>query len=85
MPAFQPDFVLLDIGLPGMHGYDVARVFRANRANDTVVLCATTGYGQNEDRRRSRDAGIDHHLVKPVELMAIETVIDSLNRPRRIS
>ena len=79
---FQPELVLLDIGLPGMSGYDVARSIRRNHQNDTIVLCATTGYGQYEDRRRSRDAGFDHHLVKPVEFAAIETVIASLPKPR---
>ena len=82
MPEFQPELVLLDIGLPGMSGYDVAREIRANRDNDTVVVCATTGYGQNEDRRRSRDAGFDHHLVKPVDFTAIDTVINALSRSR---
>ncbi|MEP6835500.1 MAG: PAS domain S-box protein [Gemmatimonas sp.] len=79
---FHPELVLLDIGLPGLSGYDLARLIRANHENDSVVLCATTGYGQNEDRRRSRDAGFNHHLVKPVDFAAIEAVISSLSAQR---
>lgn len=73
---FRPALVLLDIGLPGMSGYDVARAAREDAGNRGMVLCAVTGYGQNEDRRRSRDAGFDHHLVKPVDMVALEAVIN---------
>lgn len=78
LQAFAPHLVLLDIGLPGMSGYDVAREIRRNPANDRIVLCAMTGYGQNDDRRRSRDAGFDHHLVKPIDLNALDTMISAL-------
>lgn len=76
--AFAPHLLLLDIGLPGVSGYDVARAVRANPANVHIVLCAMSGYGQNDDRRRSRDAGFDHHLVKPVELGALDALINAL-------
>jgi CheY-like chemotaxis protein len=59
--------VLLDIGLPQMDGYEVARRMRAEPALQGVVLVAMTGYGMETDRARSRDAGFDHHLVKPVD------------------
>src|SRR5262249_55406724 len=63
---FQPEIVLLDIGLPGMSGYEVARQLRANPENEGLVLAAVTGYGQDEDVRRSREAGFDYHLTKPL-------------------
>jgi two-component system CheB/CheR fusion protein len=65
--AFEPDAVLLDIGLPGMDGYAVARELRARPGGEKLLLVALTGYGQEDDRRRSLEAGIDHHLVKPVD------------------
>lgn len=61
----QPDIVLLDIGLPGMDGYEAGRTLRAHPDFDRVLLVALTGYGQEEDRRKSREAGFDEHLVKP--------------------
>jgi CheY-like chemotaxis protein len=64
--AVQPDLVLLDVGLPGMSGYEVARKLRALPSGAELQLVAMTGYGQEEDRRRSREAGVDRHLVKPV-------------------
>jgi PAS domain S-box-containing protein len=72
--AFRPEVVLLDIGLPGMNGYEVARRLRAAAELREVLLVALTGYGQEEDRRRSREAGFDRHLVKPAapdELVAV--------------
>jgi two-component system CheB/CheR fusion protein len=64
--AWQPDVVLLDIGLPGINGYEVARRLRQMPSLDGVLLAAMTGYGQERDRRLSREAGFDVHLVKPV-------------------
>jgi CheY-like chemotaxis protein len=58
---------LLDIGLPGLDGYEVARQLRRESGEDGVVLVAMTGYGQEEDRRRARVAGFDVHLTKPVD------------------
>ncbi|MBI3946240.1 MAG: MEDS domain-containing protein [Armatimonadetes bacterium] len=63
----HPEVVLLDIGLPQMDGYEVARRIRQDPALSDVVLIAVTGYGQDEDRERSRRAGFNHHLVKPVD------------------
>jgi PAS domain S-box-containing protein len=65
--TFQPELVILDIGLPGMDGYEVAKRLRAHPVNHDALLVALTGWGQDEDRRRSRAAGFDHHLVKPVD------------------
>jgi CheY-like chemotaxis protein len=64
---FRPELVFLDIGLPGMSGYEVARALRADAYCGDAVLVALTGWGSEEDRRRSADAGFDFHLVKPVE------------------
>lgn len=74
---YRPDVVLLDIGLPSMSGYDVARVLEAAPDRSRMVLIAVTGYGQDEDRRRSREAGFDHHLVKPVNAAALDKLIAS--------
>jgi CheY-like chemotaxis protein len=73
--ADAPEVVLLDIGLPGMDGYEVARGLRQQFGPDGVWLVAVTGYGQLEDRRRSQSAGIDHHLVKPVDLDALQNIL----------
>jgi PAS domain S-box-containing protein len=72
-----PEVVLLDIGLPGMDGYEVARRLRQEWGKK-LVLIAMTGYGMDEDRRRSRDAGFDHHLVKPVDPEALRVLLASL-------
>lgn len=76
--AFRPEVVLLDIGLPGMDGLEVARRIRAEHGRDQVVLIALTGWGQEEDLRRSREAGMDHHLVKPVSFDTLERLLAGL-------
>jgi len=73
--AFKPDVVLLDIGMPGMDGYEVARRIRANPANRNMSLIALTGWGQDEDRRRSVAAGFDHHLVKPADIEQLRQLL----------
>ncbi|MGZ5228390.1 MAG: hybrid sensor histidine kinase/response regulator [Burkholderiales bacterium] len=70
-----PDCVLVDIGLPGMDGYEVAKRLRSRDGNGRTLLIALTGYGQQEDRARSRQAGFDHHLVKPVAQNVLEDVL----------
>jgi signal transduction histidine kinase/DNA-binding response OmpR family regulator len=74
---FQPDAVLLDIGLPGMDGYEVARRLRAAPTTRRALLVALTGYGQIEDQRRAREAGFDHHLVKPADLEALAALLST--------
>jgi PAS domain S-box-containing protein len=69
--TFPPQAILLDIGLPGLDGYEVARRFRADPKHDGVRLIAVSGYGQAQDHQRSKDAGFDHHLVKPVAFDAL--------------
>jgi CheY-like chemotaxis protein len=67
-PALQPDVILLDIGLPGMSGYDVCRNMRSNPLFEHTLIVAQTGWGQERDREMAREAGFDHHLVKPLKL-----------------
>jgi CheY-like chemotaxis protein len=73
--AFKPDVVLLDIGLPGMDGYEVAQQMRELPGLRDIRLVAVTGYGRSEDRIRAREAGFDDHLVKPVEFAALERTL----------
>jgi two-component system CheB/CheR fusion protein len=80
---FRPDLVLLDIGLPGMDGYEVARRLRSRPESSRVRLVAVTGYGQQEDRDRAHDAGFDQHLVKPVEPEALNAVLGSVQATKR--
>ena len=72
----QPHLVFVDIGMPGMDGYDTARALR-RLFGDDIMLVALTGWGQDEDKRRSRDAGFDHHLTKPPEPDVLERLIAS--------
>ena len=70
--------VFLDIGMPDMNGYEVARQMRQRPELKSVVVAALTGWGQAADRQRSKDADIDHHLVKPIDSQAPETVLGTL-------
>jgi CheY-like chemotaxis protein len=70
-----PDVAIIDIGLPGLSGYDVARQIRADPRGDGISLIALTGYGQQEDRRRALEAGFDTHLVKPVDPARLAAVL----------
>ena len=71
----QPDVMLIDIGLPGLDGYEVARRIRGARLRRPPFLVALTGYGRAEDRRRARDAGFDEYLVKPADAEEIDRVV----------
>ena len=73
--ASRPEAVVLDIGLPGMDGYQVARALRKLTGGRELVLVTVSGYGQEEDRRRSREAGCDAHLVKPADLTALQQLL----------
>jgi CheY-like chemotaxis protein len=72
---FKPHVVLLDIGLPGMNGYDVCRTMRADPDFKDTVFIAQTGWGQQEHLENSREAGFSQHLVKPVELAKLQDVL----------
>jgi PAS domain S-box-containing protein len=71
----RPEVVLIDLGLPGLDGYEVARALRASPTGKTAALIAVTGYGQADDRRRSKEAGFDAHLVKPVSQSLLSSLI----------
>ena len=71
----RPDIILMDIGMPRMNGYDAAREIRRHPWGERIALVATTGWGQDEDRRRTRDVGFDHHLVKPVDKEKLDEVM----------
>jgi PAS domain S-box-containing protein len=75
--TYRPDVVVLDIGLPGMSGYEVAERLREQPEFKDTPLVAVTGYGQDEDRRRSKQVGIDHHLSKPVNANALQALVAS--------
>jgi len=75
---FQPRVAFLDIGMPGMSGYDVARALRAMAELEGIVLVALTGWGAESDRQRSREAGFDQHLTKPVQLAVVEKLLATL-------
>jgi two-component system, OmpR family, response regulator len=72
---FAPEVVILDIGLPGMSGFEVAKALRLRPATEKALMIALTGYGADSDRQKTQEAGFDHHLVKPVSFTAVETVI----------
>lgn len=75
--AFQPSVVLLDIGLPSMDGYEVARRIRQRPELNALTLIALTGWGQTEDRVRSREAGFQHHLVKPADPTVLQSLLET--------
>lgn len=70
-----PEIVFLDIGLPGMDGFEVARQIRQLPGGEHILLLALTGWGQEEDRRRSKEVGFDHHFVKPVDPTALQSLL----------
>jgi len=76
--TFQPDVLLLDIGLPKLNGYEAARKIREQPSGKGLVIIALTGWGQEEDRRRSAEAGFNAHLVKPVDLVALKNLLAEL-------
>jgi PAS domain S-box-containing protein len=78
--SFNPEVVFLDIGLPGISGYEVAKQLRGDPSLNGIVLIALTGWGTEDTKRRSREAGFDLHLTKPVEIKAIEGILARLGR-----
>ncbi len=76
----RPDLVILDLGLPDISGYAVAETLRRDPAYDRTLIIAATGYGQEKDRQRSRQAGSDHHLVKPFHLEQLQALLQKLAR-----
>ena len=76
--VYRPDLILLDIGMPRLNGYDTAKQIRNQSWGKRIVLVALTGWGQDEDRRRSQDAGFDSHMVKPIEPAVLEKLLANL-------
>src|ERR1700722_12553275 len=77
-PAFLPDVVIMDIALPGADGYEVARLLRSLPGLSGVKIIAMTGYGQDKDAQRSREAGFVAHLVKPADPVALQKLLKQL-------
>jgi CheY-like chemotaxis protein len=73
--SFHPNVALLDIGMPDLNGYEVARNLRVETSCPDIVLIALTGYGQDGDKERAHAAGFDHHLTKPVDPSKLEALI----------
>ena len=73
--------ILLDIGLPGRHGYDVCRAIRNQVIRHNPIIVALSGYGTEQDRRKSADAGFDAHVVKPVDFDSLRLVLEGLRGP----
>ena len=80
--VFRPEVVLLDIGLPKLNGYEVAQRIRQHEWGATMFLIAVTGWGQDEDRQRSAEVGLNLHMVKPVEPSALERLLSGLSFER---
>jgi CheY-like chemotaxis protein len=78
--ANRPDLAILDIGMPGMDGYELAQRLREEPGLAKLVLVALTGWGQAEDRRRSQEAGFNHHLTKPADPAALERLLGEAKR-----
>jgi two-component system CheB/CheR fusion protein len=73
----RPDVVLLDLAMPGMDGYEVCQKIREQPWGREMILVALSGYGQEDDKRRSRESGFDHHLVKPVGASALQDLLSA--------
>jgi signal transduction histidine kinase/CheY-like chemotaxis protein len=82
LPRFRPDVILLDIGMPEMDGYEVARQIRGGAGGRDVLLIALTGWGQDQDHQQSQAAGFDHHLVKPPDIERLRTLVCESQAPR---
>ena len=83
--SFKPDLIFLDIGMPGMNGYETAGLIRKNAHSHPFMLIALTGWGQAEDRRQTQEAGFDLHLTKPPNIEAIEELLRKVKQPLAIS
>jgi CheY-like chemotaxis protein len=79
--AYRPEMIFLDIGMPEMDGYEVARRLRNDQDLKNIVLAALTGWGQQADRQRTTEAGFDHHLVKPADSKIVESLVADLHQP----
>lgn len=78
---FKPNVVLLDIGIPNMNGYEICQTMRKDPELSNTVFIAQTGWAQKEHRARSKEAGFDHHLVKPIDITALKKILSELDGP----
>jgi len=76
--SFQPEAAFLDVGMPGMDGVEVCKLIRASPPGRSICIAAVTGWGQPADRRRTQEAGFDHHFTKPVDPAVVEGILASL-------
>ncbi len=79
--AEKPDIIISDIGMPNSNGYELARQLRQQPGLESVILAALTGYGQDSDRQKAKEAGFDFHLVKPVSVESLEELLLTPARP----
>ncbi len=77
--AYRPNVVFLDVGLPGLNGFEVAKRIRQQLDSQNIMLVAVTGYGHEKDRQRSQEAGFDHHLVKPVYFEMVQQFLATVS------
>lgn len=80
---YRPHVILLDLGMPKLNGYDVCRRIREQEWGADMLIIALTGWGQAEDRQRTKEAGFDHHLVKPVDVAKLNELLDDASVRRR--
>jgi CheY-like chemotaxis protein len=80
--SFDPDVILMDIGLPGLNGYEATRLIRARNPHGKVRIAALTGWGQPRDQQKAIDAGMDYHLLKPLNLSVLQSIMESIELPR---
>jgi CheY-like chemotaxis protein len=78
--SFRPDVMLLDIGMPTLSGHEICRRIRSKPGGKSVVMIAQTGWGQDEDRKMTQEAGFDHHMTKPVSTDAIMKILTGLKK-----
>lgn len=76
--VFEPNVVLMDLGLPSIDGYEASRRIRNHFSDNKVVIVALTGWGEAEDRMRSKEAGCNYHFVKPIDLTTLEKLLQTL-------
>lgn len=77
---FRPDVILLDIGLPGMNGYEICQAMRKDPALQNTIFIAQTGWGQKAHRERAKVAGFDYHLVKPIDIEVLKNILSGLDK-----
>lgn len=84
-PEYQPTLVLMDISLPGMTGYEACQKMRENPALANTVIAAQTGWGEEQHRQKSKEAGFDHHLVKPISVANLQELLADVRNAKSLS